>query len=134
MSNVDAFSGTEADIVSGHALAADATILTIPAGRKWVGSISVSGSLTNAASGVAENASVWVEPAGTGVVPAATVQIARISLDVPAATTANSGAVADSLCIPEIMIIASGTTACTLVLRAAGTPDRIAATASGYLF
>lgn len=62
--------GAAANILDGFSTAAG-TLLTIPAGRTWVGTIAINGGVAVAAGGSATTGTVTISTAGSGVTPAA---------------------------------------------------------------
>jgi hypothetical protein len=130
-----------ADIVAGHqaftATTPATTVITVPAGRTWRGSVSLTCAVTNqaAATGTA-NALGVVTTAGVGVTPAAGTYVsceARAGGNAATGTVGSQGN--DSLTVPEMVVVAPAGNAVTLAVAAtiAGSNGRVACSAIGRL-
>jgi hypothetical protein len=104
-----------ANILSGVATTSTGTVITIPANRVWVGSVTVSGSLALAAAGVGANANVRATVTGATAAPAAG-DFLRVELDLATQGAATTGAVANSATQNGVCIVA-GTSAATIQLN-----------------
>lgn len=104
-----------ADILNGQ-INAIGTIITIPAGRTWRGSITIAGSVSVAPGGAAVVAVPNVKVNGAGAVPTAGVIVAILPLTVPAvgATATNGSALSGSVTIPTLVAIAPANNAITV--------------------
>ena len=101
----------------------DSPIITVPAGKIWYGWCS----LTAALSGTSQTSTVTINTTGTGVIPAAAVDILSLTLN----TGTTSDAVSQDLRTPFIYIYA-GSTAATLDVTIDGAATNTA-TAYGFL-
>jgi hypothetical protein len=120
------------NILCGLATSNAATIITIPAGKTWVGTIVLSASVAVASGGATINASARVSTAGTGVVPAAGDYV-RVDLSAPASVAAGLGTGAtQDIQSPMIVTAPAGNTV-TLVLNVTNTTTQ-SASAIGTLF
>ena len=128
-----------ADILVGHqaftATTAATTIITIPANRTWVGTVTVTCDVANIAAAVAVGQALGViTTVGANAVPAAGTVFsceARCGANAAAGTVASQGSCTAS----TPMVVATGAATATLALTStqAGTNSRVAATASGVL-
>ena len=129
-----------ADILAGRqaftATTAATTLITVPAGRTWVGEVGAScASSVAAANATAGQALAEISTAGTGVTPAAGVYFGVDALQgANSATGTVGGGAANFGSMPLVVIapVGNGVTvqaACTI----AGTGGRVAAYASGAL-
>lgn len=130
MSQFEIAARDQANLLSGAASSNGATIITIPAGRVWAGSVSLNCTLTVAASGAAVSSGATVSIAGSTATPAAGV-ILRVWVSAPAQQAGTTAQVANNDHIP-LLVIAAGTSAATLTLQTNST-SAAAATAAGVL-
>lgn len=129
-----------ADVLVGHlahtATTAAAALVTIPAGRTWVGELVIACDLAvSAASAVSGNALGVVATAGAGVVPAAgTVATCEARAGANAATGTVGTQGANSIRLPLIVVAPAGNSVdLTLATTINATAGRVAAMASGRL-
>ena len=108
------------NILSGLATSNAATIITIPAGRTWMGTVTISASAVVAVAGAAINASARVSTAGSGVIPA-TGDYIRLDLGAPASGTALTGTASNSSISSPLTVSAPATNSVTLVLNVTNT-------------
>jgi hypothetical protein len=120
-----------ANILAGVATANAAMIITIPAGRTWVGTVSLSASVVVASAGAAVTASARVSTAGTGVVPAAGDYL-RLDLNAPASAAAAAGTKDSGQISTPMTVVAPAGNAVTLVLNVTNTTVQ-SASANGAL-
>lgn len=121
-----------ADVVGGTG-AAGATILTVPAGRTWRGVVALAAAASAAIGTAAATVVAAVNVAGAGATPAAgaLVQMA-LALPITLAAATNGAAQANSVSLPDVVVIAPAGNAVTLTVTAdAGVEAR--GTARGVL-
>ena len=122
-----------ADILVGRATADAATIITIPAGRTWQGSITLSGGLSSAAAAAAASATPTVSVAGTGVVPAAGILVGLSLRTGGGVATGTVGTNSQGVvCVPAVTVVAPAGNAVTVTLQTGGA-TLAAASAIGLL-
>jgi hypothetical protein len=129
-----------ADILAGFqtfaATTAATTVITVPAGRTWVGTVSISVACSNAgANAVAAVATGLVTTAGAGATPAAGSYLrcdAQAGANVAAGTVGDSG---DNFLSSPFILVAPTGNAVTLQATAtiAGTAGQVSVTAVGTL-
>lgn len=130
-----------ADIVSGHqeftATTAATTVITVPAGRTWVGSIAIACDVAlDAAVTTQGRAIATVTTAGAGVTPAAGTYFspeARAGANATAGLVGTQGAT--SLVVPDFYVVAPAGNAVTVQAAATitGTAGRVSVSAIGRL-
>lgn len=121
-----------ANIVSGRATADAATIITVPAGRTWKGTVSLTASLATAIGAAATAATPTVSIAGAGATPAAGAILGRpLNVAASAATATNGSNVAGNA-DTELTVAAPAGNAVTLTLQLGGA-TAASATATGLL-
>lgn len=131
---------TAANVLNGFqtftATTGATTLLTVPAGRTWVGKVGAGCSTTVAAAGLtAGQARAVIATAGAGVTPAAGTVFA---VEANAAVNAATGTVGSSAQASQVMpltVVAPGGNSVTLtvVTTQGGTSSRVDAWASGAL-
>lgn len=104
---------TAANILTGTfnvlATTAATTVITVPAGRTWVGTVAISCACATAAAGTtAGQARAVVTTAGTGVTPAGTVVACDARNGANAATGTVGSQAANSLSVPLTVIAPAG--------------------------
>jgi hypothetical protein len=122
-----------ATIVAGSRTATG-TLLTVPAGRTWSGTVTVSVTVVNAAGSAAENAAVWVEPAGTGANPTAGTALCRAHAAIGAAAAALNGNASSTPLAMAMWVRAPDDNDVTLEVASSGTPESFSVTACGVLY
>ena len=129
-----------ADIVTGYqgfsATTANTTVVTIPAGRTWVGTVSVECACQEAAAGtVTAQATGIITTAGTGVTPAAGTYGRCDALAGANAATGTVGTDATATLQFPLTVVAPGGNAVQIQASAtiAGTGGQVNVTASGTL-
>lgn len=121
-----------ADIVAGTTAvnnsAASTTIITVPAGRVWTGSVAAS--VIDTAAAAATFSSVNVITAGTGVSPAAGTIVLQVIT-----TPGGNGSTGNSLMINSVIVRAPAANAVTINIQAsaAATTLQASATCDGIL-
>lgn len=122
-----------ADSVLGGAGDQGATILTVPAGRTWRGSLSLAASAQAAIGTAAASTGARLDIAGAGSLPAAGTLL-RIPLAVPATTaTATMGAGATGSISARDVTIIAGAAAVTVTVVAEAVSVLASGTARGML-
>ena len=130
-----------ADMLSGHqafvATVGATTVITVPAGRTWVGAVALACDVALAAAVVTTGrAFAQVTTAGTGVTPAAGTYL---SCEARAGANAATGTVGSqestSLVVPDFYVAAPAGNAVTLQMSATitGTDGRVSVSAIGRL-
>jgi hypothetical protein len=119
-------------ILAGSATASNTvaaqTIITIPAGRTWNGSLAMGASNTATAGTIA---TATINPAGTGVVPAAAVNLLKVHCSTVGTVASNASA---NNAIGDITVTAPPGNSVTLTLtNSTATTFASDATASGVL-
>lgn len=110
-----------ANVVAGRATVDAATIITIPAGRTWKGSVSLSGALGTAPAVAGATATPTVSIAGVGAVPAAGAIVGLALRTGGGVATGTVGTNAEAATtIPEVTVIAPAGNAVTLTLQLGG--------------
>jgi hypothetical protein len=107
------------------------TLLTIPAGRTWIGVISITASLVNAAGAAAASARPTISTAGAGVIPAAGT-ILGCDLSVAISAAAANGNQDSNSVSQRLVVIAPAGNAVTLT-TAASTSTTASFAATGEL-
>lgn len=125
------FAPDPADILAGLATSNSGTIITIPAGRTWSGTVTLSASVLVTTAGAAVNASARVSTAGTGVVPTAGDYV-RLDIAAPISATALNGTSGVGSVSAPLLVSAPVGNSVTLVLNATNTTVQ-SASASGVL-
>lgn len=120
------------NILAGLATANSGTIITIPAGRTWIGSVTVSASVLVAVAGAAVSASARVSTAGTGVIPAAGDYV-RVDIGSPTSGAALNGTNGVGSTTAPLVVAAPAGNSVTLVLNVTNTTTQ-SASASGILY
>jgi hypothetical protein len=110
--------GSAANILDGLVTAAG-TLLTVPAGRTWVGTIQANGTVTTATGGAQAAATVSVATAGAGVIPAAGTYV-QLSLVAPASAASSSGTAAAGEVDIQLQVVAPSANAVTLTVANSG--------------
>lgn len=117
-------------ILCGLAIANGATIITIPAGKTWVGVVTISGCVAVGTGGGQALASARVATAGATVTPPAG-EYGRLDLVAPASVLAAIGTAAEgSVHVP--LVVAAGANPATLVFNFTGM-TAASASASGFI-
>lgn len=129
--SVPPFVPNAASILAGVATTNGGTIITVPAGQTWMGTVTLSASVLVAVGGAAVSASARVSTAGTGVLPAAGDYL-RLDLGAPAAGTALAGSSANNGVAGTMVVTAPSGNSVTLVLNTTNTTTQ-SASAMGYL-
>jgi hypothetical protein len=119
-----------ANVLDGW-LNAAGTLLTIPAGRTWIGTISIAATLVNAAGGAAAGARPTISTAGAGVVPAAGA-VLGCDLSVAVSAAAANGNQDSNFVSQRLVVVAPGGNAVTLA-AAASTSTTASFAATGEL-
>ena len=119
------------NILCGLAITNGGTIITIPAGRIWQGTVTLSGSTLVAIAGTALSASARVSTAGTGVIPAAGDYV-RLDIGAPASAVGLAGTSANGSISAPMLVAAPSGNAVTLVLNTTNTTTQ-SASAIGVL-
>lgn len=119
-----------ADILDGNATNSAGTIITIPAGRTWMGSVTVTACLGSGASPVNQTAQA-VTP--TGATPASAT-LCQVVLNAPTSTStsAPTASVFGVATTPNVIVMA-GTSATTIALTAGAAIQSINGIAVGML-
>jgi hypothetical protein len=129
-----------ANILVGHvahtATTAAATIITIGAGKTWVGTITVTANVYNTAvtGTTAGQAQGLIATTGANTVPAPAT-VVSCEARVGANTATIGGGVGDAVTVTVPMVVTTGASGATITLAStiAGTGGRVAAMCSGYL-
>lgn len=121
-----------ADVVVGRATANAATIITVPAGRIWRGTVVLSAALATAAATAGATASPTVSVAGAGATPAAGVVLGLALATGGGAATGTVGTNSQDSVVVPLVVVAPAGNAVTLTLQTGGATTA-SATASGDL-
>jgi hypothetical protein len=128
------------DILSGNSTTNNGTIITIPAGRTWVGSINISGSVViPAAQANAADARPNVTSQGTNVTPAAGTFLAKAICQVGANAAAGTvgGSSQNSLCVYPVYVQSPSSNSTSLqfsfTVTGTGATGLFSASANGIL-
>lgn len=129
-----------ADVLSGRqaftATTVATTIVTVPAGRTWVGQVGASVAVgVNSASTTAGQASALLSVAGAGAIPAAGVYLGVDALAGANAVTGLTGAQGSNYAAATWTVVAPAGNAVTIQVTAtcAGTTSKVDAYATGVL-
>lgn len=119
-------------ILDGSATAANTvaaqTLITVPAGRTWMGAIALSATNTTAGG---STATATINTAGAGVIPAAAVNLLRVHCSTVGTV---AGLASQNNEVPDVTIVAPAGNAVTLTLtNSTGTTFTSDATAVGIL-
>jgi|SRR5882757_3421686 len=118
------------DALCGNATTNGGTILTIPAGTSWKGTVTLSATVQIGSGGAAVMASARVSIAGAGAMPPAGDYL-RVDLQAPASILGAIGT-GDSGSMMSDMFITAGASPVTLVLNTTGTSSQ-SASANGRI-
>lgn len=126
------FATAAANILVGSATADAATIITIPAGRAWKGTVVLSAALGTAPAVAGATADPTVSTAGTNVVPAAGVVLRTALRTGGGSAAATVGTNSQGTASIPLTVIAPPGNAATLTLQLGGA-TAASASASGEL-
>jgi hypothetical protein len=103
-----------ANVLHGET-AAIATIITVPAGRTWRGTLVIAGAVAAAAGAAAINAIANIKVNGTGSVPTAGTNLLTLPLSTPVVAAATAGiAIAASVTLTDVVVVAPPANAVTV--------------------
>lgn len=129
---VPPFAPDPANILCGLATASGNTIITIPAGRVWQGTVVISANVLVGINAAAVSASARISTAGAGVTPAAGDYI-RLDIGAPiTAVSALTGTSASGFISGVMLVAAPSGNSATLVLNTTNTTTQ-SASAVGVL-
>ena len=120
------------NILCGLATASGGTLITVPAGKTWQGTVTMTASVVVAAAGSALNASARVSTLGVGAQPPPGDYI-RIDLGAPAGAAAVAGTADSGMVSSPMLLAAPAGNSVSLVLNTTGTTAQ-SASAVGVLF
>lgn len=120
-----------ANILCGLATSNGGTIITVPAGRIWSGTVTVSATVVVASGGGAVNGSARVSTFGSGVIPPAGDYV-RVDVSAPASILAAIGTVGSGSISAPLVVAAPADNSVSLILNSTNTTTQ-SASASGSL-
>lgn len=119
-------------VVCGMTAVAGGTIITIPAGRTWIGNVVVSATAIVASGGAAVHANARVSVVGAGAQPPAGDYL-RCDVSAPASIAAAIGTGAANSVTGEMIVSAPDSNSVSLVLNATGTSQQSASANGGLM-
>lgn len=109
-----------ANILTGRATANGGTVITVPAGRIWRGTVALSAALATAAATAGATATPTVSTAGAGVTPAAGAVLGLALATGGGVATGTVGTNAQNSVAAPLTVIAPAGNAVTLTLQTGG--------------
>jgi hypothetical protein len=94
-----------ANVLDGFTRFGSTVLITVPAGRTWIGMVGISGTLVDAPAAGATNASAGITTTGTGVIPAAGTYVELVLTAPAAGTILNAGGTGTSGSITMPMVV-----------------------------